>query len=96
MAMLVVDLDALRSAIEHMGEFDQQVKECLDDVGHTMAGLRASWHGGGSDAQAQAQQMWEDGAIRMEEALSSLRKIAGQARANYASAVAKNGEMWQA
>ncbi len=96
MVSLVVDFDALRSAIGQMGEFDQRVKECLDDVGHTMADLRASWHGGGSDAQAQAQQMWEDGAIRMEEALSALRKIAEQARENYASAVAKNGEMWQA
>ncbi|MCH9730021.1 MAG: WXG100 family type VII secretion target [Actinomycetia bacterium] len=96
MALLVVDFDALRSAVEHMGEFDQRVKECLDDVGHTMANLRASWHGGGSDAQAQAQQMWEDGADQMKEALSALQKIADQAHENYAAAVAKNGEMWQA
>lgn len=93
--MLVVDFAALRAAIANMEAFGRLVSECLDDIDHTMAELRASWHGGGSDAQAQAQQQWEDGADQMKQALSALRQIADQAHQNYVDAAAKNGVMWQ-
>lgn len=92
--MLVVDFPQLQGAIDHMAEFDREVAECLADVEHTMAALRAVWHGSGSDAQAQAQQQWEDGAEQMKAALSQLQKIAETARKNYADAVDKNGQMW--
>ncbi len=59
-----------------------------------MATLRTSWHGEGSDAQAQAQQQWEDGAEQMKSALKQLRSIAQSAEKNYTEAVTKNGAMW--
>ncbi|AFM19641.1 WXG100 family type VII secretion target [Mycolicibacterium chubuense NBB4] len=96
MTVLVVDFGRLRSAITHMEEFGNHVTECLEDIEQTMAALRESWHGDGSDAQAQAQRRWADGTEQMKEALSALQKIADGARANYSDAVSKNAQMWQA
>jgi uncharacterized protein YukE len=50
MTMLVVDFAQLQAAIDHMGRFELQVTECLDDIDHTMAALRATWHGDASDS----------------------------------------------
>ncbi|MDY6998145.1 MAG: WXG100 family type VII secretion target [Actinomycetota bacterium] len=94
--MLVVDLAALRAAISHMEEFGAQVDECLEEIDVTMAALRRAWHGGGSEAQALAQQQWEDGADQMDQALSALRQIAEAAHRNYSDAVRMNSQMWQA
>jgi ESAT-6 family protein len=94
--MLVVDFPQLQAAIGHMANFGREVTECLEDIDQTMAALRASWHGSGSDAQAQAQQQWEDGAEQMKTALSQLQTIAETARKNYQNAVDKNGQMWPA
>jgi WXG100 family type VII secretion target len=94
MTMLVVDFSQLQGAIDHMAQFQREVAGCLEDVEHTQAALHGSWHGSGSDAQAQAQQQWEDGAEQMKAALEQLRKIVDTARTNYIDAVAKNGQMW--
>lgn len=94
MSRLVVDFSRLQAAIDHMREFERDVAEVLEDIDRTMVALRATWHGEASDAQAQSQQQWEDGAEQMSKALSQLQKIADTARKNYAEAVAKNGEMW--
>lgn len=95
MSALVVDLAALRAVISHMEEFGGEVSECLDEIDHVMAALRGAWQGGGSDAQAQAQQQWEDGADQMRDALTALRQVADAAHRNYSDAVNKNGQMWQ-
>lgn len=92
--MLVVDFPQMQAAINRMAAFEREVAECLEDIDHTMAALRATWHGSASDAQAQAQQQWEDGAEQMKAALSQLHEIAKTASMNYADAVAKNGQMW--
>lgn len=96
MTELVVDLAQLRAAITHMEDFGREVSEILADVGHAMAALRGSWRGEGSDAQAQAQQQWDDGAEQMKEALSALQRVADAAHRNYTDAVTRNGQMWQA
>jgi WXG100 family type VII secretion target len=95
MTRLVVSFPPMQSAIDHMREFERDVAACLEDVDRTMAALRATWHGVASDAQAQAQQQWEDGAEQMKKALAQLQKIADMARNNYADAVEKNGRMWE-
>lgn len=95
MSELIVDFGALRAAITHMEDFGREVTEILGDIDHTMAALRESWQGDGSDAQAQAQQQWDDGADQMKEALSALQKVADAAHRNYTDAVSKNGQMWQ-
>ena len=92
--MLVVDFAQLQAAIDHMGRFELQVTECLADIDHTMAALRATWHGEASDSQAQAQQQWETGAEQMKTALVQLKTIAEAAHKNYSDAVSKNGQMW--
>lgn len=92
--MLVVDFPQLLGAIDRMAAFERNVADCLEDIDHTMAALRATWHGSASDAQAQAQQQWEDGAEQMKAALSQLHEIAKTAQKNYADAVDKNGQMW--
>jgi WXG100 family type VII secretion target len=94
MTMLVVDFAQLQAAIDHMTRFELEVTECLDDVDHTMAALRGTWHGEASDSQAQAQQQWDTGAEQMKAALEQLKKIAEAAHTNYSNAVSKNGEMW--
>jgi len=91
---LVVDFGKMQAAIEHMQAFEREVTECLEDIDRTMATLHTSWHGEGSDAQAQAQQQWEDGAEQMKSALKQLRSIAQSAEKNYTEAVTKNGAMW--
>ncbi|KUI23925.1 hypothetical protein AU196_02275 [Mycobacterium sp. IS-1742] len=91
----MVSFPQMQSAIDHMRDFERDVAECLEDVNGTMAALRATWHGDASDAQAQAQQQWEDGAEQMKQALSQLKTIAEMARRNYADAVDKNGRMWE-
>ena len=92
--MLVVDLEKLQAAIDHMAKFGQEVTECLDDTDHTMATLRSTWHGDGSESQAQAQRQWDDGANQMKSALEQLKKIAEGAHENYSDAISKNGQMW--
>ncbi|MEN4475849.1 WXG100 family type VII secretion target [Mycolicibacterium cosmeticum] len=94
MTQLVVDFGTLQAAIEHMQAFEREVTESLEDIDHTMAALRASWHGESSDSQAQAQQQWEDGAEQMKSALKQLRSIAQAAHKNYSEAVTRNGAMW--
>ncbi|KHO20355.1 hypothetical protein QQ44_27940 [Mycolicibacterium setense] len=94
--MLVVDFGQLQSAVDHMAAFGRQVGECLEEVDRTMAVLRSTWDGEGSDAQARAQQHWEDGAEQMKTALSTLQQIAETARKNYKYAVDQNSRMWQA
>lgn len=94
MTHLVVDFGKMQAAIEHMQAFEREVTECLADIEHTMATLRTSWHGDGSEAQAQAQQQWEDGAEQMTAALKQLRSITQSAEKNYSEAVTKNGAMW--
>lgn len=94
MTSLVVDFAQLQAAIDRMSRFGREVDECLADVEQAMGALRATWHGSGSDAQAEAQQRWDDGAEQMKSALSMLQKAAETARTNYAEAVSKNGQMW--
>ena len=77
------------------GETVDVPTEILADVEHTVAALRGSWQGEGSDAQAQAQKQWDDGAEQMQQALSALQKVADAAHKNYTDAVTKNGQMWQ-
>lgn len=93
--MLMVDRTQLLSVADHMAAFGRVVDECLEDVEQTVAALRASWHGDGSDAQAQAQQQWQDGAEQMKVALSSLQQILQAAHENYSDAVDKSGHLWQ-
>ncbi|MGE2736646.1 WXG100 family type VII secretion target [Mycolicibacterium vaccae] len=90
----MVDLAQLRSAIAHIEDFGREVAECLEDIEQTMTALRDAWHGEGSDAQAQAQQQWRQGAEQMKEALAALRQVADTAHKNYTDAVDKNGQMW--
>ncbi|WP_441959074.1 WXG100 family type VII secretion target [Mycolicibacterium houstonense] len=92
--MLVVDFGQLQAAIDHMAAYGRDVGECLEDVDRAMAALRATWHGEGSDAQAQAQQQWEDGAEQMKKALSTLKEVVQTAQTNYKDAVEKNSGMW--
>lgn len=94
--MLRVDRTQLQSVADHMSAFGRVVDECLEDVEHTMGVLRSSWHGDGSEAQAQAQQQWQDGAEQMRAAVSALQQILDAAHQNYSEAVEKNGRMWQA
>ncbi|MGW4098414.1 WXG100 family type VII secretion target [Mycobacterium sp. NPDC004974] len=93
--MLMVDRTHLRSVADHVAAFGRVVEECLGDVEQTMAVLRSSWHGDGSEAQAQAQQQWQDGAEKMKAAVSALQQILEAAHQNYSDAVDKNGLMWQ-
>lgn len=93
--MLVVDFQKLQSAIDHMAEFGRTVTETLEDVEQAMTTLRATWHGSGSDAQAQSQQQWNEGAEQMKTALEQLQKVVTAAQKNYADAVTKNGAMWE-
>ena len=91
---LVVEFAQLAAAIEHMKAYQRDVDGCLADVDQAMAALRASWHGAASDAQAQAQAQWREGAEQMKTALSQLQKIADTAQQNYQGAVSNNAEMW--
>lgn len=93
--MLVVDFQKLQGAIDHMAEFGRTVTETLEDVEQTMSTLRATWHGSGSEAQAQSQQQWDEGAEQMKAALEQLRKVISAAQKNYSDAVSKNGAMWK-
>lgn len=94
--MLVVNFSQLQGAIDHMAEFGRTVTETLEEIDRAMATLRSNWEGSGSDAQAQSQQQWEDGAEQMKQALATMQKIAETAHKNYTDAVGKNGQMWGA
>lgn len=91
---LTADAAQMQEAIKHMASYQREVNACLEDVEQAMVALRANWHGAASDAQAQSQQQWQQGAEQMQEALSQLETIAEKARSNYLDAVAKNSEMW--
>lgn len=93
--MLVVDFAAMEGAITHLEQFGKSVQEVLEDVDQAMAVLHATWHGEASDAQAQFQQQWEDGARLMNEQLTKLKDVLAGAKKNYTSAVTQNGEMWK-
>ena len=93
MTKLVVDFPQLQGAVDHMGEFGREVDEVLAEIGQTMAALRNSWEGQGSEAQAASQQLWEDGAEQMKASLEQLRKVAENAHKNYTDAVDKTQKM---
>jgi WXG100 family type VII secretion target len=93
--MLVVDFERLQAAVDRMAEFGRDVAELLEDVERSTTNLRSTWHGEASDAQAQAQRQWEDGAEQMRMALSQMQKVAEAAHKNYTDAVSKNGQMWE-
>ncbi|SHU92859.1 WXG100 family type VII secretion target [Mycobacteroides abscessus subsp. abscessus] len=92
--MLVVDFAAMAGAITHLEQFGRSVQEVLEDVDQAMAVLHATWHGEASDAQAQFQQQWEDGARLMNEQLTKLKDVLAGAKKNYTDAASRNGEMW--
>ena len=92
--MLLVEFAQLQAAIDHMARYQQDVKACLEDIDQTMKRLRATWHGGASESQADAQARWDGGADQMTNALDQLRKIAQQAHENYNDAVTQNKAMW--
>ncbi|MBU9767045.1 WXG100 family type VII secretion target [Mycobacterium sp. TNTM28] len=94
--MLIVDFPQLQGAIDHMAQFGRDVTETLEEIDQAMTALRANWEGSGSDAQAQSQQQWEDGAEQMKQSLATMQKIAEMAHKNYTDAVDKNGQMWGA
>ena len=94
MTTLVVDFPQLQAAVKHMEQFGRDVTEILEEIDGAVAALRANWEGSASDAQAQAQQLWEDGADQMKTSLEQLRKVADTAHKNYTDAVNKNREMW--
>lgn len=91
---LTADAAQMQEAIKHMASYQREVNSCLDDIERAMTELRASWHGAASEAQAQSQEQWRQGAEQMQAALIQLEKIAEKARSNYLDAVAKNSEMW--
>lgn len=94
MTALVVDFPQLQGAVRHMERFGCDVGEILEVVDRVVAALRANWDGSASDAQAQAQQLWEDGAEQMKTSLQQLQAVADTAHRNYTGAVNKNREMW--
>ncbi len=94
MPKLVVDFPELQGAIDHMAEFGRGVTEVLEEIDQAMAALRANWAGEGSEAQAESQRQWNDGAEQMKTSLEQLRKAAENAHKNYTDAVDKNGKMW--
>lgn len=94
MTELVVDFARLQAAVDRMASFGKEVESCLQDVDRTMAILRATWSGDASDAQADAQRRWDEGAEQMQKSLEQLRTIADGARKNYTDAVTGNLKMW--
>ena len=94
MTTLVVDFPQLQAAVRHMEQFGGDVTQILDEIDQAVAALRNNWEGSASEAQAQAQQLWKDGAEQMTASLEQLQKVADTAYKNYTDAVNKNREMW--
>lgn len=89
-----VDPEAVADAVARMAGFQWYVGTMLDEIDTAVAGLHATWSGRGASAQAEAHQLWVQGAAMMREALTQLRSAGNVAHANYSSAAAMNKAMW--
>lgn len=90
-----IDLQQLDLAIASMTTFAADTAAILTDVSNSVAALRITWTGEGSDAYRDAQERWHRGAQEMTDNADELREVAQRAHTNYSNAVDANTSMWR-
>ena len=91
-----VDLDELRSAVQHLAACQRDLLSLAGEIEQAHEQLRGSWSGRSDRAEASSYAAWRTGCVEMVTALAALRGIAEAADAHYAEAVATNVALWAA
>lgn len=89
-----VDPEVLAAVTDRMNEFERRLEAKLEQLTAHEQALGSSWDGTAGQAQAAAQQSWENGAQEMRQALSDLRRITTGASENYHGAMRTNLGNW--
>ena len=91
-----VDLDELRSAVQHLAACQRDLLSLAGEIEQAHEKLRVSWSGRSDGAEASSYAAWRTGCAEMVTALAALRGIAEAANGHYAEAVATNVSLWAA
>ena len=91
-----VDLDELRSAVQHLAACQRDLLSLAGEIEQAHEQLEVSWSGQSGRAEASSYAAWRTGCAEMVTALTALRGIAEAADAHYAGAVATNVALWAA
>jgi len=94
MSRLRVDLARLDDLVRRMESVAEQLDRVRGEVDARVQQSHVVWTGRAAVAQSAAHARWTAGAAEVQEALESLRVIAGRAHGNYAAAVQANRRMW--
>jgi WXG100 family type VII secretion target len=94
-ARYAVDLELMAATIEQLAAAEVACDEALDDIRRDVARLHLTWTGRAAAAQAEAQEAWEAGFVRMRAGLAAMREAAGTSHGNYRAAVEANLAMWR-
>ncbi|MGU3435823.1 WXG100 family type VII secretion target [Actinomycetes bacterium M1A6_2h] len=89
------DLGRIDAAVASLQAFEDRLADELQTLSTRTERMRANWSGSSSDAFAQAQREWNDGAAHMAAGLARMRDAADVARTSYRSAVAANVAMFR-
>jgi WXG100 family type VII secretion target len=91
-----VDLSLLDSTTGDLESFERFIDHKLAELDRVVAALHVTWTGQAAGANARAHQQWVEGARRMREGLTAMRRAARTAHDNYRSAGEANATMWRA
>ncbi len=89
-----VDPDELIAIVRELKTCRTNLERNLTDLRRQMKVLQDSWEGLSADAQAVAQEEWEQGMETMNFALQDLTDASEYAHGNYTGAIQLNMTMW--
>jgi WXG100 family type VII secretion target len=90
-----VDLEELEGVIADLEKCEHALEVLTNDIGHHMKALQSTWEGLSAQAQAEAQEEWEQGLADMRAALADMRAAARVASDNYHLMISTNTGMWR-
>jgi WXG100 family type VII secretion target len=90
-----IDLEELEGVIADLEKCERALETLTNDIEHQMRALQSTWEGLSAQAQAEAQEEWEQGLADMRAALADMRQAARIAGDNYQLAFSTNTGIWR-
>jgi WXG100 family type VII secretion target len=90
-----VDLEELKAVIADLEKCERALEGLTSDIERQMKVLQSTWEGLSAQAQAEAQEEWNQGLLEMRAALADMRQAARVASNNYDLAIKTNTSIWR-
>lgn len=90
-----IDLQDLDTVIGDLERCERALETLTTEVEQQMKTLQSTWDGLSAQAQAEAQEEWDQGLVEMRVALADMRQAARVARDNYQLMITTNTELWR-